>query len=364
MQLSRLLRTEGAYQVFIGTLDANGPLWKEAERISQNSIPEYRLNSFYDVNFWSQTRRCVDYLKKMKIDIIHTHDFYTNVFGMMAGFLAGVPVRIASKRNTLSKTRNQMLVERQAFRAADRVVVNADANRKVLVEKGVPAEKIEIIYNGIIIENFRLTVLQDRDQVLELLGLQLSRQAKFVTIVANLRSRVKNHHMFLRSAKRVRAACPEAEFLIAGEGELANELRSKAAELGIESYVHFTGRCDHLPELLSVSDVCVLSSTSEGFSNALLEYMAASRPVVATRVGGAEEAVIEGETGFLVDCDDDAAMATNILKLLNDRAMARRFGERAREIVEDRFSETRQLVQTLDLYDRLLAKKRRASTYV
>jgi glycosyltransferase involved in cell wall biosynthesis len=103
-----------------------------------------------------------------------------------------------------------------------------------------------------------------------------------------------------------------------------------------------------------VSDVCVLSSSSEGFSNSILEYMAARRPVVATDVGGVREAVEDGETGYLVGPGDDSSMAACIVYLLRDPEQARAMGERARAIVEHRFSSQSRLAQTELLYGSLM----------
>ena len=103
--------------------------------------------------------------------------------------------------------------------------------------------------------------------------------------------------------------------------------------------------------------MCVLSSTNEGFANSILEYMAAARPVVVTDVGGAREAVSEGETGFIVAPGDDEAMAAHIISLLRDPARAREMGQRGRRVVEEKFSCAAQLSRTEELYDRLLATR-------
>jgi glycosyltransferase involved in cell wall biosynthesis len=131
-------------------------------------------------------------------------------------------------------------------------------------------------------------------------------------------------------------------------------MRRLASELGLQDRAFFLGRCQRIPQLLLVSDVCVLSSRFEGFSNAILEYMAAGRPVVATDVGGAREAVIEGETGYLVAAGDHVAMAARIVRLLRNRQEATSFGERGRRVVEEKFSSMAQLRNTEELYWRLL----------
>jgi len=133
------------------------------------------------------------------------------------------------------------------------------------------------------------------------------------------------------------------------------DLEAMAAELDIERYTYFVGRCDDVPALLAASSVCVLPSRAEGFSNAVLEYMAAGKPVVVTHVGGAAEVVVEGETGYLVDPDDDEAMAARIIELLRDDEKAAAFGAAARVRAAAEFSRARQMEKTLDLYRRLLA---------
>ena len=126
--------------------------------------------------------------------------------------------------------------------------------------------------------------------------------------------------------------------------------------MGVGRETFFTGRCTRVAELLAVSDVCVLSSKAEGFSNSILEYMAAGRAVVVTDVGGAREAVTEGETGYLVASGDDETMAARIVSLLQEPERARAMGERARQTVERKFSCEAQLRNSLNLYDELLAR--------
>jgi glycosyltransferase involved in cell wall biosynthesis len=126
-------------------------------------------------------------------------------------------------------------------------------------------------------------------------------------------------------------------------------------QLGVERDVFFIGRCDNVADLLFASDVGVLSSKAEGFANAILEYMAAGLPVVATDVGGVREAIVEGETGYVVPAGDDRKMAERIIQLLEEPARARVMGERGKLIVADKFSCDRHLRNTLDLYDELLS---------
>ena len=357
IQLVRLLQASGRYRVHLACLQNRGSLRSEAERLGLGEIPEYPLTSFYDRNFARQLRRLSRFLKEREIEVVHAHDFYTNILGMMGAATARVRARIASKRETEGfRSPLQKRAERGAFLLAHSVVANSDAVRRQLVKEGVRDGKIVTLYNGL--DTGRVTVAPGlvREAALAALGLPLEAGRRFVAIVANVQHRVKDHPTFLRAAARVRAAFPAAAFVVAGEGELMDELRRMAAGLGIGGDVFFIGRCERVAELLSISDVCVLSSKAEGFSNSILEYMAAARPVVVTDVGGAREAVTEGETGYIVAAGDDASMAERITRLLLEPERASAMGERGARVVAEKFSCEAQLKRTLNLYDKLLTR--------
>ena len=358
MQLVRLLHEGERYRVHLACLNNRGILRDEAGGLGLGVIAEYPLNSFYDRNFLQQLRRCVNFLKEHEIDVVHTHDFYTNIFGMTAAWLAGVPARIASKRETEGfRSSMQKRAERYAFALAHSVITNANAVRNQLIKEGVRAEKLTTVYNSLDINRVAPRSNLQREAMLAMVKLPPEpRERRFVTIVANQQHAVKDHPTFLRAAARVREAVPQASFVLAGEGKLTNELCALAKKLGMERDTFFVGHCQRIAELLAVSEVCVLSSKAEGFSNSILEYMAAARPVVVTDVGGAREAVIEGETGFIVPAGDDENMAARIITLLREPERARAMGHRGRLIVEEKFSCEAQLERTAALYDCLLAR--------
>jgi glycosyltransferase involved in cell wall biosynthesis len=359
VQLTRLLLEGGRFNVFVATLERNGVLLDDVNRLGLNEVPEFSLNNFYDLHAARQLRRFAHYLKEHEIDVVHSHDFYSNVFGMAGAALARVPVRIASRRQTAVRPARQRLVESCAYRAAHAVVANCEVVQEQLIREGVPAGKVHTIHNGF--DPARVQAAQaERKEILA--SLNLPEAARFVTITANMRAHVrypelaclKDHPTFLRAAQRVHQSVPEAAFIIAGEGELKETTRELARTLGIEGRTFFIGRCQDLGAVLSISDVCVLSSSSEGFANAILEYMGAGRPVVATDVGGAREAVIHGETGYLVAAGDHEQMAERVISLLSEPEKARLMGERGKQIVSDKFSTSKQLQSVESLYSRLL----------
>ena len=353
VNLIKLLKNEGSFDVFAATLNNEGVLRAEIDSFGLTEITEFPLTSFYNVNFVSKVRRCVKYLRDKKIDIVHTHDFYTNIFGMTAARIAGVPVRIASKRETGGmRSRTQKLVEKIAFGQASAIIVNSTAVRDYLTEASINKEKIHIVYNGINANRFNITD-KERTSTCQKLGVPTNVNARFITMVANLRHDVKNVPMLIRAAKRISNVRSNVHFIVAGEGELETQLKESARLSGIAENIHFIGRCDDIPALLGGSYAGVLTSTAEGFSNSILEYMAAGKPVVATNVGGASEAVIDGETGFLVASDDDESLAGRLLELLDDHAKAAAFGVKGKHTVLEKFSQEAQLRATVELYNSL-----------
>lgn len=363
VQLTRLLLEGGRCNVFVATLDRQGVLLDEVERLGLD-VPEFQLNSFYDLHAVRQLRRFAQFLKKHEIDVVHAHDFYTNIFGMAAAALARVPVRIASRRESAVRPEKQRFVERASYRVAHAVIANCENVRQQLIREGVPAKKVRTIYNGLDMARVQ-PAHAERNEILR--AHKLPEDARFVTITANMRAHVlqpepycyKDHPTFLRAAKKVRESIPDAAFIIAGEGDLLEATRELARSLGIADRTFFIGRCQDVGSVLSISDVCVLSSSSEGFSNSILEYMAAGRPVVATDVGGAREAVVHGETGYVVPTGDHDQMAHHISHLLSDPENARSLGVSGQRRVNEMFSSVRQLQNVESLYNELLQQSER-----
>jgi glycosyltransferase involved in cell wall biosynthesis len=360
IQLTRLLCHSGRFHVHVACLDGSGVLRPEIDKLHLSELPEYRLTSFYDQNMITQLRRFASHLRSRQISLVHTHDYYSNIFGMAGAFLAGVRVRIGSRRETSGlRTAAQKQLELLAFRLSQAVVVNAEAVRDHLLKEGVPGKKPVVIYNGLDLSRFPQE--SDLPETVTLSALKLPNEIKghrprFVTIVANMHHDVKDIPMFLRSARRVHEAFPEAVFLLVGDGSMIESLRQLSREMGIGDNTEFLGHCKNVEQVLRLSEVCVLSSKAEGFSNSILEYMAAGKPVVVTDVGGAREAVREGETGYLVAAGDDHAMSDRLISLLSNPQRGREMGQLGRQLVEENFSCKAQLGKTEALYEKLLGQ--------
>jgi glycosyltransferase involved in cell wall biosynthesis len=209
---------------------------------------------------------------------------------------------------------------------------------------GINSARVHTIYNGLNIERFANTRNRSR-------GRQL------IISVGNIR-RVKGHDIFIRAAAIVAQRFPRARFSIAGEvlePQYFQELLMLIDSLGLADRFHFEGGVTDLPTFLAEAEIFVLPSRSEGFSNALIEAMAASLPVVATRVGGNPEAVEDGVTGLLVPPEDPVALADALQELLSDSDRSWGMGEAGRRLAIREFSNDRVVNQVVDIYHRLLS---------
>jgi glycosyltransferase involved in cell wall biosynthesis len=298
--------------------------------------PEFHLRgTLLQPNTAMQAARLAAWLSRERAEVLHCHDFYTNIVGSLAARFAGVPW-IVSRRDLGVWGRavhRQMLAA--VTRLAPAVLCNSRAARDLVVNReGVPSERVHVIPNGINLERF------DRELGMPLQSPvpRLEGTGPVVAIVANLKLRVKGHGDFLQAAAEVHRVLPEVRFLLVGDGELRTAVELQAHHLGLGEAVIFTGYRTDVPGLLARSTIAVSASSSEGLSNAIMEAMAAARPVVATAVGGNVELVQDGRTGFLVPSGDPQLLAARLLTLLRAPPNATEMGRAGRRRIEAEFS--------------------------
>jgi glycosyltransferase involved in cell wall biosynthesis len=217
-------------------------------------------------------------------------------------------------------------------RMTSRVVANSEAAKRAAMEiERLPASRIDVLYNGVDLQEFSG---EGDPSLLERLG--IPPRSEIVGIVANYRA-VKNLPMFLRAAAQIASQRDDVVFLMIGRGLLLGSLKELAARLGIANKVFFTDGVGSVAAYLPLMKIGCLSSSTEGFSNAILEYMAAGLAVVATDVGGNREAIVDGVTGFLTPEGDEAALASRVLFLLRDEDTRLAMGRRGRARCAERY---------------------------
>jgi sugar transferase (PEP-CTERM/EpsH1 system associated) len=295
--------------------------------------------------------RLMRVLRHERVDVLHCHNHGPLVYGALARPVARTRALVYTAHGKYSAARIRTAALGWARRTVDCVVaVSEDAHRVSVERGGVPADRVTTIINGIDVTRFENAGM--RAQTRARLGLD---DAEFVFgIVARL-TPVKDHRTLLEAFARVLRDRPAARLVIVGGGEIEGEVRAAVSELGLEKRAVLLGERKDVPELMSAFDAFVLSSYSEGLSITLLEAMAAGLPVVATRVGGNAEIVLDGETGLLVEPRDATALAAAMGSMIDATARADDMGTRGRERVREHFGERAMVQRYQDLYERLLA---------
>jgi glycosyltransferase involved in cell wall biosynthesis len=290
-----------------------------------------RINGAFDLQ-WA--RAFLRLIKTERIALIHAHEFTANVYGTMLGRIADVPVvATIHGKNYYWEQAKRRIAYRIVSRKAKMIAVSHDLKQFVVERVGIPAHRIEVVYNGV-----EAYSPPDIDQVQAAQGeLELSRWDYVVGSVGSLYP-VKGHIYLIQALPLILQECPKTVLLLVGRGESENVLKAEVSRLGVEDHVRFLGFRNDISVLLGLMDVFVLPSLSEGLSMALLEAMSAGRPIVATKVGGNAELVYEGQTGYLVPSEAPQALAERVVCLLGNKDQAMAFGGRGKQLVEEQFS--------------------------
>jgi len=296
-------------------------------------------------------------MKKENIDIVHTHCHKPNTTGRLAAKLAGVPVVITNEHNVDSwKSNWQLTLDRRLATYSDRIIAVSEAVKNFYVENAnIPADKFEVIYNGVDLDFWQNNILSQETIAEKKTKLGLSQDDKVIVNIGRLHPQ-KGHEYLFRAVRKIIPRMKNLKFLIVGDGSMKDSLELLSERLGIKKYVIFTGKRDDIKDILCFSDISVLSSIREGFSNVILESMACGKPVIATDVGGNNEIIIDGENGFIVPSRDEDTLADKILALASSEELTERMGLAARETVK-KFSLKRMVEKTEQLYEKLMDKK-------
>ena len=323
------------FEVHVPCFHRKGPwLSRVADRAA--SMPEFPLAGFRHPSTLGQMRAFIRWCRERQIAVFHATDIYANIFGLPAARLAGVPVRIANRREiNPDKSTGLIALQRAGYACATRIVANSSAAAARVRQERVHPSRISVVPNGIDLSRY-----QRRAPAVK---------PRRVITVANLRQE-KAHEVLIEAACKVLVQFPDAEFLMVGGGIRQAELSKLIVARGLERQVQLLGHRDDVPTLLSGSDIFVLPSRSEAMPNGIIEGMAAGLPVVATRVGGIPELVTDGLTGTLIPVDDAPQLAAAIVDLMSNPARAAAFGAAGRRFIEERFSFDRMVAGFSDIY--------------
>lgn len=352
MQLLRLIRgLQESYDVTLIALHAGGALVGDVRRLGAS------VRTIHARGGWDFTAGFALYrmFRKYRPHIVHTFLSGFDLWADRAARQAGVPVVISSRRELATwMKRRHVFMQRRANRYVDRIVANsrAVADFACAQEQADPA-LFRIIYNGINADDFvsRLDHQQLRKRY------RIPAGARHVVgMVANF-SPVKDHTLFVDMATHLLSRRKDVHFLFVGTGARLKEIHDLILKRDLRAHFDRVITVNEMADLLAIFDISVLCSKTEGFPNALLEAMAAGKPVVAPAVGGIPELVRDGETGRLVQTRNPEDFSAAVEALLDHPEERLAMGTRASAWVREHYSVAQMVRSYRELYGELLSQK-------
>lgn len=308
------------------------------------------INRFKKAYTYINFLRLIAHLREEKPDVVHTFFPAGNTLGVFAARLAGVKNIVSSRRDYGEWMQGPYLfATKVANRFVEKIIANSNMVKELTERKElVSGVKVDVIYNGIDTDLFR----DIRPDLGLKKRLQIPEGNKVVGIVANFRP-MKHHYTFVKAANEILKTRKDVDFILVGTGQLMEETERLAAELKISGSMRFVGPQKNVIPYLSIMDVGVNCSEGEGLSNAIMEYMAAGVPAVVSNAGGNPDLITHNVNGYVFDLDDHGALASLILKLLDDKATSERFVRNALEKVREEMSLHAMLAKYEGFYKRL-----------
>lgn len=323
------------WSVHVACFHAAGDWFGRVSAVAE-SVTAFPVRSFRSFDAARQMRAFARWCRRRELAVVHTTELPSNIFGLLPAALAGVPVRIANRREiNPDKSAAEIAAQRAAYTLAHKVVANSRAAADRLRRERVPPKKIAIIPNGLDSSDFKPRAPRPT--------------RRRVVVVANLRPE-KAHDVLIDAAPEILRRHQDISFEFVGGGHERERLIERARARAVLERVTFAGHCHDVAARLRAADIFVLPSRSEAFPNAVLEAMAAGLPVVASRVGGICELIEHEQTGLLVAPDDPHALADQICRLADDTALADRLGGSARAHALTHYSFERMVNQFEQLY--------------
>jgi len=333
-----------SFAVTVFHFHATGPLRARYEALG---VPLIRLpiGPLYSPRTAMQGIRFMRLLRREHIEVVHTHDLYTNIFAAPWARIAGCRV-IASRRWLDAAPRPGLLpLNRWSYRFAHRVVANSALAARLLVSKErVPGRRVVELPNFLEERAFRTVSPEARITRRRDWGVPAA--AFVIGTVARL-APVKNHEMLIRALPRLAA---DVHLVLIGDGPSRTGLADLARMLSVAERVHFVGQLVETTNLHQFFDASVLCSRSEGFPNSIIEALAVGCPVIATPVGGIPEVIVDRRTGLLVPPDDPEALATAVSELRRDSVLRAQLSEAGPAATRSRYHQSVVIAQLEGIY--------------
>ncbi len=346
-------------------IPSEGSLFKAAwqSEVNVTVINELRrsIHPFYDVIAFFEIFKII---RKGKFHIVHTHSSKAGLLGRLAARCARTPIIIHTIHGLpFHKYQNKLIhflfifAEKVGTAISDKVVTVTNTIIDEMLTAGISRRnKFVMIRSGFFVERF---MKQDdmRQELKEKLG--LLKDNIVVGKVARF-SLLKGYNYIIEAIPEIVKQVPKVMFLFVGSGELEQEMRQRAKELGISNYIIFAGLVEQekMPYYISIMDVVVHTSLLEGLARVLPQALAAGKPVVSFDINGVHEVVIEGKTGYLVDPESPKQLVKAIVNLINNPQLAQELGANGAEFVKESWTVSAMVDEIHKVYCQLLKEKK------
>jgi glycosyltransferase involved in cell wall biosynthesis len=344
------------YQMFFATLNPIAP-WLRDYMQSQG-VECFSCDCKDRAQYPLGLLRLAAFLRRKRVDILHTHLFEPSVIGLMAGVIARTRLRVLTRHysdyHTRINKRWHVRLDQLCTRLSHGVIAVSQHTADHLTQtEGAPREKVQVVLNGI---DFERVKLSDADARARIRREFAADDCYLLLIVARLHTEKGHSYLFEALPKVRQRVTKPVRLLVAGAGTFEQAYKEEVRALGCQDAVQFLGFRKDSPDLMAAADLLVLPSLAEAFGLVLTEALYLGTPVVATRIGGIPEIVDDGVDGILVPAKDSTALADAIIELLNDddkRASLRGTG---REKVMKRF-DFKDMVRSYEsIYNQLIKK--------
>ncbi len=314
LNLSREMLKEGKYEPVVGCIVAR--LTQKSDLFDRATELGIKAEKIVINNYMliRDIPKAGKIFTRLGIDLVHSHGYKPSVFGFLIKLLTGIPIISTChlwffRENLPLKFRVMVWVEFLLYRFFPCVVAVSEPIKKILVSRGINPEKVQVIKNGIVLEDYSPISHGELDDLRRELG--LGKDDFCIVNAARLTVQKAQKHI-VTAARQLRSSGLKLKFLIVGEGSLKDELQQEINESGLQDVIRLLGFRTDIRQLLQVADLFVLPSFEEGMPMALLEAMASKTPVLVTPVGDIPQLVQDGVSGIIVKIDDADDLARGI----------------------------------------------------
>ncbi len=345
---------EDRYELRLAALHCQGPLIDKVQA-KFSDIPEFPVSSFSKSSAYHQVRRLARFLKRERISILHTHDYYSGLLGVMAAQLRGIPVIAAERDAGNPHYTSREFGQKIIYRFAKRILVFSEAGQSRIAKNASGgSQKVVMIRNGLKVpKNFAEIRSKQREMLLS--DLNLKDDATLLGTVARLQPR-RGHLEILEATAQILLSRPETHLVFIGDGPLRDDIVFRIDALGVKDKVHLLGEREDSADLVAGFDLSINASQEEYLPIAVIEAMAMGVPVAAAAVPGTVELVKNFDTGFLVPPGNTEALTERISYALLRRDESVMIGQRGHRCIQNGFS-LGQMVEAVEkLYEDVLTK--------